>query len=243
MPRMNSRCHRLFSAIVTVLFGFLGGNLSSVQLAETFVFPWELATRKDSVRRLANQARTGRLRDRRKLLQAISLLEACYENPEPVRYDAARITGKWGLLYNGPADPDADTESEDQRLEGPFLARLRPIGDALGLRQRGPQQKIDIPNGRVDNVAPFSVLGNSGELLITGCAKPLDDGARLGVTFDAVVLRLGTLPPLRLDLSWVNASGWVKTTYVDDDLRVGRGDKGSVFVAAKIGTEAASGFD
>jgi len=27
--------------------------------------------------------------------------------------------------------------------------------------------------------------------------------------------------------------GWVETTYLDDDLRVGRGDKGSIFVAAR----------
>lgn len=26
---------------------------------------------------------------------------------------------------------------------------------------------------------------------------------------------------------------WVDTTYVDDELRVGRGDKGSIFVAAR----------
>jgi len=210
---------------------------------QVFTLPWEIAARKESVRRLANQARTGKLRDRSELLDAISSLEACYDNPEPVRSDAARITGMWGLLYNGPSDPEVEVESDDQRLEGPFLSRLRPIGDALALRQRGLRQRIDVPGGRVDNIAPFTILGNSGELLIRGSAEPLEDGERLGVTFDAVELRLGPLPPFRIGLRWANATGWVRTTYVDDDLRVGRGDKGSVFVAVKVGSPIASSFD
>lgn len=210
---------------------------------QVFIFPWEVSERKESVRRLANQVRRGKLRDRSRLLDAISSLEACYENPEPVRTDAARITGMWGLLYNGPSDPEQKVESDDQRLEGPFLAQFRPIGEALALRLRGPRQRIDVLGGRVDNIAPFTILGNTGEFLITGSAKPLDDGKRLGVTFDAVELRLGSLPPFCIGLGWANASGWVRTTYVDDNLRVGRGDKGSVFVAGKIGSPAVSGFD
>eukprot|EP00930_Biecheleria_cincta_P042796 TRINITY_DN29449_c0_g1_i1.p1 TRINITY_DN29449_c0_g1~~TRINITY_DN29449_c0_g1_i1.p1 ORF type:complete len:253 (-),score=27.05 TRINITY_DN29449_c0_g1_i1:19-732(-) len=182
----------------------------------TFVFPWEQASRKDTVRRLANEARKGKLRDRRQLLDAIAALEACYENTEPVRFDAARISGVWGLLYNGPEDPETEVESESQRLEGPFLSRLRPVGNALGLRAGGPRQAIDISKGRVENIAPFSALGKRGELRIGGAAAPLQDGSRLGVTFDAVELSIASLPTLRLDISWANASGWVRTTFVDE---------------------------
>lgn len=32
--------------------------------------------------------------------------------------------------------------------------------------------------------------------------------------------------------------GWVDTTYLDEDTRIGRGDKGSVFVTARKGTRA-----
>ena len=34
-----------------------------------------------------------------------------------------------------------------------------------------------------------------------------------------------------LSLSAVRPQGWVETTFLDGDLRLGRGDKGSIFVA------------
>ena len=36
-------------------------------------------------------------------------------------------------------------------------------------------------------------------------------------------------------MSRASTQGWVDTTYLDDDLRIGRGDKGSVFVTARQG--------
>ena len=38
----------------------------------------------------------------------------------------------------------------------------------------------------------------------------------------------------------VCAIGWVETTYLDEDFRVGRGDKGSVFVTARQGKQSSS---
>ena len=34
-------------------------------------------------------------------------------------------------------------------------------------------------------------------------------------------------------LRCLDAQGWVETTYVDEEVRVGRGDKGSVFVTVR----------
>jgi len=206
-----------------------------------WVLPWDVTARRNDVRRRANELRRGKVTDRRGLLDAIALLEECYEETQPVVADAGRISGLWALLYNGPADPDLTEERAEQRLEGPFLAQLRPIGAALGLKRLGARQRIDVAGGHVDNIAPFSALGTDGELVIEGSARPFSDGKRLGVTFDAAELRFGALPTLRLGLGWANATGWVRTTYVDDDLRIGRGDKGSVFVAARVGSSEADG--
>lgn len=38
---------------------------------------------------------------------------------------------------------------------------------------------------------------------------------------------------LWLTLLGCGGQGWIQTTYLDDELRVGRGDKGSIFLAAR----------
>lgn len=47
----------------------------------------------------------------------------------------------------------------------------------------------------------------------------------------------GSLPTLTVPLGWFNdgkgPEGWLDTTYLDADLRLGRGDKGSTFVTVR----------
>ena len=57
--------------------------------------------------------------------------------------------------------------------------------------------------------------------------------ARLDVAFDAVEISLGGAGPLSMSLAFANPRGWIETTYVDDDIRTGKGDKGSIFIAAR----------
>lgn len=47
-------------------------------------------------------------------------------------------------------------------------------------------------------------------------------------------LALGLMAYGIIDLG-MRIAGWVETTYLDEDFRVGRGDKGSVFVTARLG--------
>ena len=63
------------------------------------------------------------------------------------------------------------------------------------------------------------------------------EATRLLVAFRRVALTLGKLPSLVVPLGWINdgkgPEGWLDTTYLDDDMRLGRGDKGSTFVTAR----------
>lgn len=43
-------------------------------------------------------------------------------------------------------------------------------------------------------------------------------------------------PPLKIPISGDNAESWLLTTYLDEDLRISRGDAGSVFVLLKEGS-------
>lgn len=104
----------------------------------------------------------------------------------------------------------------------------------------------------MENIASFSLLGDAlaGELNIAGTCRPAPDdteAVQVDVTFTAFTLQLGAAR-ITVPLEWASpqvyaamplllytrgAQGWVRTTFLDDELRIGRGDKGSVFVTAR----------
>lgn len=121
---------------------------------------------------------------------------------------------------------------------GPFLAAFQPLTRGI-VRTKANLQRIDLPNQRVQNLAEFTIFGRwDGALNIVGSAvaaptAPGEANDKVEVTFVEFVLSLGGWKG-RLPLDSVKPRGWLKTTYLDNDFRVGRGDKGSIFVAAKI---------
>ncbi len=101
---------------------------------------------------------------------------------------------------------------------------------------QGITQIIDKPNGVVENMAEFQLLGSiPGMLNITGTCAPAaeDAGAvQVDVVFLACEIKVGGVS-VTLPLEWASPKGWVRTTYLDEEMRIGRGDKGSVFVTAR----------
>ncbi|KAI4371160.1 hypothetical protein MLD38_019426 [Melastoma candidum] len=59
-------------------------------------------------------------------------------------------------------------------------------------------------------------------------------------TASSVVRTISNQPPLKFSLSNSNAESWLLTTYLDEDLRISRGDAGSVFVLIKEGSSLLS---
>ena len=55
-------------------------------------------------------------------------------------------------------------------------------------------------------------------------------------TASSVAKTISSRPPLKLSLSNSNAESWLLTTYLDEDLRISRGDAGSIFVLIKEGS-------
>lgn len=114
-------------------------------------------------------------------------------------------------------------------------------GDAVD--NRGNFQDIDAFKGEVLNRAELAMFGVPLEVEIVASCTPVDPRAtggesrRLAVAFRKVRLTLGSLPTLTIPLGWVNGGrgpeGWLDTTYLDDDMRLGRGDKGSTFVTVR----------
>eukprot|EP00898_Chlorokybus_atmophyticus_P005158 jgi/Chlat1/5643/Chrsp369S05396 len=169
--------------------------------------------------------------ERAPILRLIEELEA--ENPTRDTAKDPRLGGKWSLLYTAPTK--AETENVAGRLEGPFLARFRALSKGPAeVKERSITQVIDADAGKVSNIAEFTFGGKPGTLSINGSAEvaPGDPTIRCLVTFLSFSIKLGWLN-LSLPLNWISPKGWIDTTYLDDDLRISRGDKGSVFVAAK----------
>lgn len=144
-------------------------------------------------------------------------------------------------------------------LEGPVLSFLSPLALRGRLVKRtGVTQVIDVEAGRISNVASFSLFDGRrpGFLDVRGTVARATNGSgsgggggegsesatRVDVAFDVAEVAVPSLKfSIKIPLSWASPKGWVETTYLDDDVRIGRGDKGSVFVTARRRKEKGKG--
>mmetsp|Transcript_30622 Transcript_30622/g.57675 ORF Transcript_30622/g.57675 Transcript_30622/m.57675 type:complete len:201 (+) Transcript_30622:123-725(+) len=154
---------------------------------------------------------------------------------------------KEGLIGSTVTDLTGSSGSSPL-LPGGDPTRRKPLGRQVTtqsgfVNNRGNFQNIMAEEGRVENIAEFDVLGAACEIKILGSCLQVPaeetegEARRIAVTFESVNVTLGPLGPLSIPLGWANGGkgpqGWVETTFLDDELRIGRGDKGSIFVAAR----------
>lgn len=168
-----------------------------------------------------------------------------YTGPTTVEASAerARKEGVIGSLVTEVTGSSSaiDDSIDDQENQVPLGRRISLLSGVVN--NKGNFQDIWADEGAVENRAEFDIFGRPSQLVIKGrCWRPEDseqtgDTMRLNVAFEAVVLQLGPIGPITIPLSWVNDGqgplGTVDTTYLDESLRIGRGDKGSIFVAAR----------
>jgi len=214
-----------------------------------------IQTLKSALLRAAAGTDRGKAADRNArvaVLEAVLALEAAAPARDAA-LDAAGLSGEWGLVFSGPGSREeaaaADTAAYEKRtggLEGPVISFLAPVGRFF-VKSTGTTQAIDAGSGSVHNIAAFRLFGGlDGELDVEGTVAPAPPGevspalaptcgrARTDVAFTRMTLRLGGARLFSLPLTAFKPRGWIETTVLlDGDLRVSRGDKGSVFVAAK----------
>jgi hypothetical protein len=106
-------------------------------------------------------------------------------------------------------------------------------------------QSINLRKNRIRNVVAFevnnptSLFSKDGKTrgFITvdvGGAPDLTDARRINVKFDACRVTIVDSPiDVTFPLGAVGPTGWLKTKYVDDDIRITRGHKGSVFILSR----------
>jgi hypothetical protein len=170
--------------------------------------------------------------ERQAILAAVAQLEE--RNPTPRPLEAIdKLNGNWRLLFT--------TSQGLLKIDQFPFVKLGQI-----------YQYIQASSSSIYNVAETSGLPYlEGMVSVTAKFVPLSD-RRVKVNFERSIIGLQRLVDYRsvdhfikqveagekfkaIDFSITNREqkGWLDVTYLDDDLRIGRGNEGSVFVLTK----------
>jgi hypothetical protein len=174
--------------------------------------------------------------DRTAIQAAAATLEGRNPTPEPLQATAL-LEGDWRLLYT--------TSRELLNIDRIPLASLGPI-----------YQSIRLGENRIYNIAEVNGLPLlSGIVAVAATLEPVSK-RRVDVRFErgviglrqplgyqspaqfiatmATTAKFSLLQGIDFTINRDRSSGWLEITYLDDDLRIGRGNQGSLFVLAKV---------
>lgn len=170
--------------------------------------------------------------DNVKVLSAIQELEDSNPNPQPLKSQEL-LEGDWRLLYT--------TSKGILGLDRFPLLKLGQI-----------YQSIRLAETKIYNIAEIIGLPwLEGLLSVSATFNPVSD-KRVNVMFERSIIGLQRLfnydspsqfikqielgkkfPPFDLPIDNRGRQGWLDITYLDQDMRIGRGNEGNVFVLTK----------
>lgn len=171
--------------------------------------------------------------DKVAILAAIAQVED--RNPTPRPLEATELLeGNWRLLYT--------TSQELLKIDQLPLLKLGQIYQCIRTR-----------DARIYNVAEVYGLPFLEGLVSVAARFEAVSDRRVQVKFERLILGLQrlanyrsanefvqqleanqSLPAIDISLNNREQSGWLDTTYLDQDMRIGRGNEGSVFVLTKV---------
>jgi hypothetical protein len=162
--------------------------------------------------------------DRVRILAAIEQLEDHNPHPHPLEVKQL-LGGNWRLLF---------TSSRD-------ILGL----DRLPFFQLGQiYQYLDLNKAKLYNIAEITgVPWLEGAVIVAATFEPTSERSILGLQrflnyhspqeFIDAIESGKKFPPLDFSFNNREQKGWLDITYLDEDLRIGRGSEGSVFILAK----------
>ncbi|BFM40851.1 PAP/fibrillin family protein [Synechocystis sp. LKSZ1] len=170
--------------------------------------------------------------DRVAILSAVEQLEDHNPHPHPLQFQAL-LDGNWRLLY-----------TTSRGILGLDRFPLIQLGQIY--------QYLDLINGKLYNVAEIEGLPLLEALVVVGASFEAVSDRRVEVKFERSIiglqrwlnyqnptqfvqaLELGKkFFPIDFSLDRRESMGWLEITYLDEDLRIGRGNEGNVFILAK----------
>jgi len=195
-----------------------------------------------------------------KILFKVKQLEAvCSTLEENV---LRKLAGTWVLVWTAQDKSSKEMTSkqwwnnyinplENQSYSNnPITGRINPILprniqdklEKMGILSSTPiqsTQSVDLMRKRVRNVVSFQLpFQKRPSSLIVDIGFTPDDGdcRKINVKFEACTVKLSSPSvELKFPLGFIGPTGWLSTTYIDEDIRVTRGFKGSVFILSRTG--------
>ena len=189
--------------------------------------------------------------------QANRRMEALVEfllerNPTPAPNRSEKLPGQWNLICTyKPGEQAADFFSfqswKEYLLEGgPSPVQSLVVGNQRSVK--GISQVLHLPEqmgktgGTVETIVEFSSL-IQGTLCLKAVVESLEGDKRIRFRFDEGRFRFTRLPvlneldrpvevpyPVPFRLLGKKAQAWLDTVYMDEDLRISIGNRGSVFL-------------
>ena len=181
------------------------------------------------------------------LMQKLERAQKDTEKPDTL------LAGDWSLLYSSASSKEMEKERERKEgFIGSLVTKWTNSSGSVALEQDfdddddasssskslvsnlGNYQNIRLAEGAIENRADVKLFGKIPfSLYIFGTLSRSsetdnDTRPRYEVSFERANIGFVTIP-----LRWVNACGWIEVTYVDGNLRLGVGDKGSRFVTIR----------
>lgn len=174
-------------------------------------------------------------RERQAILAAVTELESYNPHPRPLTTAIDLLAGNWRLLY-----------TSSQSLLGIDKFPFVKLGNIY--------QCVRVLTSKIYNIAEVNSFlpGTDGLVAIVANFKPIDE-ARVNVEFNRSLIGFQGLvnytDPDRLITAIENGQkftaidlaidrqnktpAWLEVTYLDDTLRIGRGNEGNIFVLTK----------
>lgn len=166
--------------------------------------------------------------ERERLETLIRATEAETPTKEPTANDAAVTDGKWRLIYTTLVI--LGRRRVRLALSTPRKSGLVKLGQLW--------QIVDSMSKQTQNVVEFSVLNTTGTFTLSATYVPVSK-TRVEVTLQDTCLQPSALSKMlgeneALLVQIFNPDGYLDITYVDESLRIGRNNKGQLFVLEKV---------
>lgn len=195
------------------------------------------------------------------VLERVQTLETLRPAPDDVLTSPdllKTLDGVWYLQYTSPSKvgdsdsfPDAwkpvnVREGLSQIDDRPFLVDRGALVSAAGIpvetANRVVKQIFNVTASRVRNEINLSW----GRVEVEGTFRKSDSVSnRAIVGFDSADIYLDSLGGVKIELGWIfktvlplvrggsRDNGWIETTFVDDDIRIARGNRGTLFILTR----------